>query len=414
MKYILVVDDSKTITRTLEELIQNELNIKTLIASSKAEAQELLVRYKGEIQVALLDLGLPDAPNGEVVDSVTKFHIPSIVLTGSDDKEHIFRNKNIVDYVIKEGRFTFEYILRLLRRIIKNNCVKVIVAEDSNVIAKHIIDLINRYQLTCYHATDGKSALELLEEHPDVKMVFTDYDMPKLDGLSLTKEIRKRYSKDELSIITITGSNDGSIVSKFLKYGANDFLYKGFSDEEFYARLNSNLETLDLFETIKDKANKDFMTGMYNRRFFFDDGSNLYEYAKQNNHNICVAIFDIDKFKSINDTYGHDIGDIAIKEVANVVDKYFDDNAIISRFGGEEFCVIQTNIGENEFVDTLETIRKEFEINVIDTPKGDIKYTVSIGYTTNYGDVLDDMVNEADVGLYEAKNNGRNQVRRAN
>ncbi len=411
MENILIVDDSKTVCRTLEKLIKDELGYNPVIAHSKKECEDRLKEYKNNFSVALLDLGLPDAQNGEVVDYVTSFHIPSVVLTGSTDKEDTFRDKEIVDYVIKEGRFSYEYILSLVKRIVVNYHLKVIVTDDSKVAALHTIELLERYQLTCFYAKDGQEALNILNKEKEIKIVFTDYNMPNINGLELTKQIRRKYSKDELSIITITGSDDHKTVAKFLKYGANDFLYKGFSNEEFYARLNSDLEMLELFADIKYKANRDYLTGMYNRRFFFDEGEKLFNKAVKNSQNRCVAMFDIDKFKNINDTYGHDIGDIAIKEVASIVDKYFDENAIISRFGGEEFCVLQIDETLEEFLSTLEVIRAEFEMNVIHTIKGDIRYTVSAGYSFNFGTTLDDMVNDSDAGLYKAKNSGRNQVR---
>ncbi len=414
MKNILIVDDSKTICKTLEKLIKDELGYNPIIAHSKAECEVVLRKYNNNFAVALLDLGLPDAPNGEVVDFVAKLNIPSVVLTGSTDKEDTFRDKDIVDYVIKDGRFSFEYILNLVKRIVVNHHLKVIIANSSKESAQHTIELLKRYQLTCFYAQDGREALDILSREKDIKIIFTDYNMPNLDGLELTKHVRRLYSKDELSIITITGSQEHKKVAKFLKYGANDFLYKGFSDEEFYARLNSDLEMLELFADIKYKANRDYLTNMYNRRYFFDEGQLLYKKSVKQNKDICVAMIDIDKFKNINDTYGHDIGDIAIKEIALVVDKYFDENSIISRFGGEEFCILVVDETEEEFVNTLEAIRAEFEINVIHTNKGDIQYTVSIGYSFNHGDSLDDMVNNSDAGLYIAKNSGRNQVRKSN
>ena len=411
MENILIVDDSKTICKTLEKLIKDELGYNPIVAHDKHECEIILKEYNNDFAVALLDLGLPDAPNGEVVDYVTQFGIPSVVLTGSIDKEDTFRDKDIVDYVIKDGRFSYEYILSLLKRIVVNHHLKVIIVNSSKEAAKHTIELLERYQLTCFYAQDGQEALDILDEQKDVKIIFTDYFMENIDGLELTKQVRRLYSKDELSIITITGSQEHKNVARFLKYGANDFLYKGFSDEEFYARLNSDLEMLELFADIKYKANRDYLTSMYNRRYFFDEGQLLYKKSIKNNKNICVAMIDIDKFKNINDTYGHDIGDIAIKEIAIVVDKYFCVNSIISRFGGEEFCILLVDETEDEFVNILETIRAEFQRNIIHTEKGDIKYTVSIGYSFNHGKSLDDMVNDSDAGLYKAKNSGRNQVR---
>ena len=405
---ILIVDDSKTICTTLSHKIKEELGLDAIIAHSKQECADKLLEYKGKIAVALLDLGLPDAPNGEVVNFVTKFKIPSIVLTGQEDKEDKFRDMDIMDYVIKDSSFSFEYSVNLVKRILSNKNKTVLVVDDSKTMANIIIDLLKKYQLNTLYAKDGVEALEILNKNKNISMIYTDYNMPNMDGLELVKNIRKEYSKDELNITTITDNKDNHLIARFLKYGSNDFLYKGFSKEEFYARLNSSLDILDLFEDIKNKANKDFLTGAYNRRYFFHEG--LKKFKKHDN--VKLFMIDIDKFKNINDTYGHDIGDIAIKEIIKIVNEYICDiDCILSRFGGEEFCAMVFDETEESFLNLLEDIRAAFENNIIKTVKGDIKYTVSIGYSNEKLNTIDDMVIASDKGLYKAKESGRNQVR---
>jgi len=405
---ILIVDDSRTICTKLAHKIKDELGFNPVVAHSKQECADKLLEYKGKIDVALLDLGLPDAPNGEVVSFVTKFNIPSIVLTGQEDKEEQFRNMDIMDYVIKDSSFSFEYTTNLVKRIVSNKNKTVLVVDDSITMAKIIIGLLKKYQLNTLYAKDGVEALKILHKNKNINMIYTDYNMPNMDGLKLVKNIRKTYSKDELNITTITDNKDNNLIAKFLKYGSNDFLYKGFSKEEFYARLNSSLEILDLFEDIKNKANKDFLTGAYNRRYFFQEG--LKKFKKYDN--VKLFMIDIDKFKNINDTYGHDIGDVAIQEVIKIVNQEIKDiDCIVSRFGGEEFCTMVFNENENDFLQLLENIRASFENNIISTVKGDITYTVSIGYSLNKLDSIDEMIIASDEGLYKAKNSGRNQVR---
>jgi len=317
MKNILIVDDSKLITTAVKTVVEEQLSLNCVIAGSMKEAADRMLEYKGAFAVALLDLGLPDAPNGEIVELVTKFDIPSIVLTASHDieNEQKFRYKNIVDYVVKDSSFSIHYAVSVIKRIVSNTHLKILIVDDSKTFLQKACDLVERYQLNVYKATNGKEALRILEEHPDIKIVFTDYMMPELDGLELTKEIRKNYTKDELSIIVTSNVSAKTIPAKFLKYGANDFIYKGFTNEEFYARLNSSLEILELFEDAKNKANKDYLTGLYNRRYLFDEGVKLYEKNKKENSCFSVSILDIDKFKNINDTFGHAVGDVAIQEV---------------------------------------------------------------------------------------------------
>ena len=414
MKYnVLIIDDSISVCNTLKNLIENDIDINIYIAKSMKESAQLILKEKGKFDIILADLGLPDAPNGEVIDFISKFSIPIVVLTGTDDTdiENKFRNKNIVDYIIKDGISALNYASLIVKRIIHNKDVKVLVVDDSKTFVEKTLDLLSRYKINALCAYDGEQALDVLKENNDIKIVLTDYLMPKMDGLELTKKIRKDYLKDELSIIVTSNDSSRRIPAKFLKYGANDFLYKGFSNEEFFARINSNIEILELFDEIKNKANKDYLTGLYNRRYLFDVGNEIYKNCKINNKVFAIAIIDIDNFKMINDTYGHDVGDIAIKEVARILNENITSNALISRLGGEEFCICFYNRSENEITDLLEYIRKDFEKNIIKVKEIELKYTVSIGYSFDFGKNLDSMIHNADEYLYIAKKDGRNRIR---
>jgi diguanylate cyclase (GGDEF)-like protein len=410
---ILIIDDSSSICNTLKSLIESDIDINILIAKSLKESAQIIIKEKGEFDVILADLGLPDAPNGEVIDFLSKFSIPIVILTGIDnmDIENKFRNKNIVDYIIKDGISALNYASLIVKRITLNKDIKVLVVDDSKSFVQKSVDLLNRYKINALCAYDGEEALEILKANKDIKIVLTDYLMPKIDGLELTKEIRRNYQKDELSIIVTSNDTSKRIPAKFLKYGANDFLYKGFSNEEFFARINSNIEIIELFDEIKNKANKDHLTGLYNRRYLFDVGNKIYNDCKTNFKVFSIAIIDIDNFKMINDSYGHDIGDIAIKEVANVLNKNITSNGLISRLGGEEFCVCFYNRSENEIKELLEYIRKNFENNVIKINDKQLKYTVSIGYSFDFGENIDTMIKNADKYLYVAKKDGRNRIR---
>ena len=410
---VLVIDDSHSITQSLKNLIESDVDIKVYIAKSKKESIKLLLDHKGKFDIILADLGLPDAPNGEVVDFMIRFSIPIIVLTGSEqiEIEDKFRNKNIVDYILKDGITALQYATTIVSRIIKNKHIKVLVVDDSITFLKQTSTLIERYKLIPLTSTNGEDALKLLEENKDIKIVLTDYLMPIMDGIELTRKIRSKYSKDVLSVIVTSSDSNSRIPSKFLKLGANDFLYKGFSKEEFFVRINSNLEILELFDEMKNKMNKDFMTGLYNRRYFFEVGKKIYEEKKKLNKPMAIAIIDIDKFKKINDSYGHNIGDYAIKEVARVLNDNIMSSTLISRIGGEEFCLLFYNREKEEIQRLLEEIRKKFENNLIEVDNLKFKYTVSIGCSFEYGKNIDEMMQFADDGLYDAKKTGRNKVR---
>ena len=410
---ILIIDDSSSICNTLKSLIESDIDINILIAKSLKESAQIILKEKGVFDVILADLGLPDAPNGEVIDFLSKFSIPIVVLTGTDniDIENKFRNKNIVDYIIKDGISALNYATLIVKRIILNKDVKVLVVDDSKSFVQKSVDLLNRYKINALCAFDGEEALEALKANKDIKIVLTDYMMPKLDGLELTKKIRRNYHKDELSIIVTSNDTSKRIPAKFLKYGANDFLYKGFSNEEFFARINSNIEIIELFDEIKNKANKDHLTGLYNRRYLFNIGNEIYNDCKTKNKVFAIAIIDIDNFKRINDIYGHDIGDVALKEVSVILNKNISSNGLISRLGGEEFCICFYNRNEDEIKELLEYIRKDFEKNVVEIKDIQLKYTISIGCSFDFGLNMDAMIKNADEYLYEAKKDGRNIIK---
>jgi len=171
------------------------------------------------------------------------------------------------------------------------------------------------------------------------------------------------------------------------------------------------LESKMLMDVLRERNLIDGLTGLYNRKYLdeFIDKKMPVELSKGITY--AVMFLDIDYFKMINDTYGHDIGDIAIKEVARILNKNINSNAIISRLGGEEFCICFYNRSENEIYELLEYIRKEFENNQIKINDLILKYTISIGVTLDFGKNFDDMIRIADEYLYVAKKEGRNRVR---
>jgi len=413
MKYkILVVEDSKVIASSIKNFVEEDSNFQCEIATSLVETKDKLVQFKGKFDVAILDLSLPDALNGEVVNFVTKFKIPTIILTSSvlDDNDEKLQNEYVIDYVVKDGQYSFKYAVSVVKRVVKNPHTKVLIVDDSKVFLESMSDLVSKYKLQVYKASNGEEAMKILLSNNDIKVVFTDYNMPKMDGLALTRAIRTKYSKDELAIIVNSSIEDKKIASKFLKYGANDFLYKGFSKEEFYTRLNVNLEVLELFSDVKDRANKDFLTGLFNRRYLFDVGSEIFERIKnRNDESLCVAIIDIDKFKSINDTYGHDIGDLALVETAKLLNDNLS-NSLIARLGGEEFCLLLKGRTSKEAAETLDNLRETFEKNSISFSNKELKFTISVGVCSELKGSLEQMIRFADQALYEAKNNGRNRI----
>jgi len=257
----------------------------------------------------------------------------------------------------------------------------------------------------------GEEALGMLETTPDISLVLTDYHMPVMNGLELTNEIRKKYMKNDLAVIVISGDDDDETTALFLKHGANDYIKKPFSKEEFSCRINNSIEALENIHKITNNAERDFLTGLYNRRYFFKNASKYFDDAQKNSEHFAIAMIDIDNFKKINDTYGHDAGDRAIVHLGDILRTNVSNEDIVARFGGEEFGVLLKGVSAKQAVEILERIRQNVQTSkTTGNNNEEINYTISIGLVTTNDENLDASINEADMMLYNAKQNGRNQI----
>jgi diguanylate cyclase (GGDEF)-like protein len=243
---------------------------------------------------------------------------------------------------------------------------------------------------------------------PEIKLVLVDSKMPIMDGYAFVEQARLNFSKDELIIIGISGSDDPRIAVKFLKAGANDFIAKPFNYEMLLCRISRNLDMLDAIELAKSLSNVDYLSGLYNRRYFFEQGGKLLA-AHNPDSPLTVMMMDIDNFKRVNDSYGHDVGDLVIKNFANLLKNQFPDD-IVARIGGEEFAVISQSPQHLKSLNRINTFRKNVENEKIQLDSVVLQYTCSIGICKDIGANLDEMVMLADRNLYKAKQAGKNQV----
>ena len=408
---ILVVEDNKTLAKLISKKIASTLEIEVDVAYSMSEAKLFLKRYK--YFLTLLDINLPDAPNGEIVDYVLGKKQKVIILSGNIDKD--FRQKmlkkNIIDYVNKGGVNDINYIIQTIQRLQKNQNHTVLVVDDSMVFRKTMQGMLENIFFKVISVAHGEEAMGMINSQRTISLVITDYNMPVMDGLELTYEIRKEFSKTDLCIIAISSNGDDEVNALFLKQGANDYITKPFSKEEFSCRINNSIEALENIQIVTNHANRDFLTGLYNRRYFFESMTPYEEDIEESGEKFAIAVIDIDHFKNVNDTYGHDIGDKVIVALSEILRTSTSHRDIVARFGGEEFCVVLKNINRYSALDILERVREEVENFSYELSKDKfIKFTISIGATMYNEESLEESINQADLMLYNAKNSGRNKV----
>ncbi|WP_440888580.1 diguanylate cyclase [Vibrio sp. WZ-1] len=397
---ILIVEDSRAYRNYLQQIL-TKAGYDVLAAESYDEAKSTLASQP-ELLCAVLDYCLPDAQDGEIIDLLLSHNQKVIVLTAmfQEDIREQMLAKGVLDYILKDSMASVSYLLPLIKRLTNNQHHKCLVVDDSMTVRHHVVQLLEHQYIQTLQAENGQQAIELIEQNPDITFILTDHDMPIKDGITMIRELRQNFDKNQLAILGISGSDDHTMTARFLKAGANDFLYKPFNQEEFFCRVHQILDMKEATTELFRMANQDALTGLWNRRFLFGQACDGCE--KRN-----IAMLDIDFFKKVNDNYGHDGGDAALVMVANILKIYFPDD-VIARFGGEEFC-IQACGSYEDFVTRLEQMRQRVEKTPIPYQDKNIQVTISVGVASVEGD-LDQQIKVADDRLYQAKGNGRNQT----
>ena len=409
---VLLVEDSKSIRGLLTSVLGELGGLQVEGAASMADAEALLRDRPERFFCAVVDLNLPDAPNGEIVDLLQGHNIPVIVLTATLDERirETMLDKRVVDYVNKSSHGEVEQVAYLVGRLRENRRVKILIVDDSASSRQYIDSLLRNYRYQTLQASNGREALAVLERHPDITLVITDMNMPEMDGMELIQRIRRRHLREEIAIVGLSTASTPGLSARLIKMGANDYLAKPFEVEELYCRVTQNTNMISYVRQIRDHATRDFLTGVRNRRHFFEVGETLYASALRGHFRLAAAVVDADHFKKINDRFGHAAGDDALTAIAHALESELRDTDIVARYGGEEFACLAVVKDEQGARTLFERLRASIETTLLRSEGESFSVTVSIGVTLNTSDSLSAMLNLADEALYQAKASGRNRV----
>lgn len=266
--------------------------------------------------------------------------------------------------------------------------------------------------------TDPVEALSWCAENiPD--LVMLDYLMPEMDGTEFLNHFRDIEGLRDIPVVVITAAEQKEALYSALEAGANDFLRKPVDDVELIARANNmlqlrerQLELAEANERLLVLATTDSLTGLANRRHFLEKLQDEISRSQRYGRPFSVAMVDADHFKSVNDTYGHDIGDRVLQCLSGLMAGEARDVDCVGRLGGEEFAILlpETSLeGGRVF---CERLLEKIRAVEVDTGAEPLRFTVSIGLTeVCRGETKTDVIlNRADEALYEAKEAGRDRV----
>src|ERR1017187_4888725 len=244
--------------------------------------------------------------------------------------------------------------------------VKILAVDDSAVSRKLVENSLLGARYSAVYAKDGREALELFAEHRPA-VVITDWDMPDIGGLELCKRIRREFQGSYSHLILLSGNTDKEHVVEGLA-GADDYLTKPFHAGELVARVEVGCRIVELHRQIQAKnrlleemALTDSLTGLPNRRAVDVWASRQLSAAARHGFPFWVVMADLDLFKKVNDTYGHEAGDIVLKTFAEILKTSTRQSDICARLGGEEFLVMITHSDKEGTTTAIERIRKQFE-----------------------------------------------------
>lgn len=257
-------------------------------------------------------------------------------------------------------------------------------------------------------ATSGARALEVAEQDPIPDLILLDVQMPEMDGYDVLRLLRENSVTAEIPIIFVTGKDTVEDEEYGLELGAVDYITKPVRPSIVKARVKTHITLKQQHDQLVKMATHDQLTGLYNRHYLSDVLSKKVSEAKRHSNPLSVIIVDIDHFKSVNDTFGHLMGDIILKAVAKVMKESARKEDVAARFGGEEFIIVLDSCMAHDALIKAENLRSKIQAL---SPEG-IAVTASFGVaqldenTQRYEDLL----KHADTALYRAKEEGRNRV----
>lgn len=310
--------------------------------------------------------------------------------------------------------------------------LRILIVDDDKAVSDYLQRLLASHGHTVFSASNGKEGLEkVLEYNP--QLVISDWIMPSMDGIAFCESLRTTRDGRGLYFIILTSLADEDRLVEAFEAGVDDYLAKPFSIKVLMARLRAGQRLIQLKEEISREREEvrrvaselavtnrrlqrlaltDPLTLLPNRRYGMDSLEQEWEAAKNRGRPVTCMLIDLDRFKQINDTYGHDAGDTALKQAAKILKSAARPQDIVSRIGGEEFMVICPDTSLKEGAQYAELIRRTFEDSLVNAGADRIKINVSIGIA-EYNPVMPHfsaLIKAADDALYRAKLNGRNKV----
>jgi two-component system, cell cycle response regulator len=297
--------------------------------------------------------------------------------------------------------------------------LEVLVVDDSPVSRKVFEQLLPTDLYSVSYASSGGEAVRMFRESPP-SIVITDWVMPDFSGLDLCRRIREDKSASYTYIIVMTSNREEDGVVRAMEAGADDFLIKPFKSNEMLARVGVGRRIIELRRRLEDKsaeleevASTDALTGLPNRRAIEEWANKQLRGAKRHGFPVWVVLGDLDSFKEINDSFGHEAGDTVLRTFADTLRRLTRISDMCGRLGGDEFLIVISHVSATNIEVAINRFRELFGSLSFPFAGHSVSISATFGVAGSDSGSIQDfdvLVRKADEMLYEAKRAGRNRV----
>jgi diguanylate cyclase (GGDEF)-like protein len=291
--------------------------------------------------------------------------------------------------------------------------MKILIADDDPTSLLFLEDMLTEWGYEVTLAVDGEQAARMLAEPDGPLLAILDWMMPGMDGIDVCRSIRDSINERYIYMIMLTSRTETEYIVAAMNAGADDYIAKPFNCEEMRVRVRAGRRIAELEDTLRFRATRDALTNVYNRGAIIDVLEK--EVARQGRSQQALSIIfcDLDHFKKVNDTLGHQAGDEVLREVTRRMNSVLRPYDSLGRYGGEEMLCVLPDCEMAGALEVAERMRAAVAATVVVTGYGEVAVTVSIGVATMSRDQassLPEFLQRADNALYRAKQNGRNCV----
>ena len=411
-RQVLLVEDTRFYSIAIKDRLEKRFGIKISHCPSLAALVNLLETSPETFSLAILDLCQPDAPDGQALDVVLAQHIPAIVFSAisSDARKAEILGRNVAAYVAKSSIHSIDHLTEAVDRCLGRSLAQLLVIDPGDSAA--VAAALTSANFLPTVVTSELDAAAKLDTCRAIQLVLVRAEVAAASNYDIIAMLQNRYGESTLRVVGYTDTKGKDDVARFLGKGGDDFIHLPLSSEDLAGRLNHVMAVHQQIQMLQRMASRDYLTDMLNRRYFFDRGPKIVEVCQRQGMPVSMALMDIDHFKRLNDTYGHEVGDIVLKAVTKrLLAVVGEKRHMVARLGGEEFGILYCGLDIREAFEFCNHIREEIANVRVVVDDEDISVTVSMGLAAiATTETFDNYLNAADQYLYLAKHSGRNQV----